>query len=130
MAPQACIVQADRVARHRSDPRLLQNIGMKLRSLRTEARLTQEALAAKVDLVPKTLSLIEAGKLAPTVTTLQRLSAACGVTLSEFFVESSTSSPSAAAVWRADELGRLVDQLPQPERDALVAFLRVRVGAP
>lgn len=61
-----------------------ENLGRKLRQLRKEQNITQEELAEKVGLDPRTVLEIEAGKREnPTVKTLNKIAEALGVKLSE-----------------------------------------------
>ena len=55
---------------------LLKAVGANVRRLRLRAKLTQEALAERVGINPRTIQKIEAGKLNILVTTLARLQAA------------------------------------------------------
>ena len=71
----------------------LVSLGKLVKTLRKEAGLTQECLAARADIDNSLISRIERGKRNPTWATLSRLSQGLGV-------------PMWALVKRADELGR------------------------
>lgn len=58
--------------------RKLQDLGANVRRERVRAELTQEQLAEKADLNPRTIQKIEAGDIEILVTTLGRLQAAIG----------------------------------------------------
>lgn len=58
--------------------------GMRLKSLRTAARLTQAALAEAVGLHPNSLARLERGELRPAWQTVLRLAAALGVDVGGF----------------------------------------------
>jgi transcriptional regulator with XRE-family HTH domain len=60
-----------------------ETIAQTIRRLRKERGLAQEGLAFKAGLSTSTLSRIELGKHAPTVTTLRRIAGALDVTLAE-----------------------------------------------
>jgi quercetin dioxygenase-like cupin family protein len=60
-------------------------IGLRIRMLREQRNLSQRELARLSDLSPNTLSLIERAKTSPTASTLQKLAAALGVTVSALF---------------------------------------------
>jgi transcriptional regulator with XRE-family HTH domain len=62
-------------------------IGMKLRSLRTEKRLTLARLAAETGLSTALLSKLETDRMTPTLTTLATISRVYGVGLGHFFCE-------------------------------------------
>jgi transcriptional regulator with XRE-family HTH domain len=63
------------------------SIGLKLRSLRTQKRLTLARLAAETGLSTALLSKLETDRMVPTLTTLATISRVYGVGLSYFFQE-------------------------------------------
>jgi transcriptional regulator with XRE-family HTH domain len=63
-------------------------IGMKLRSLRTQKRLTLSRLAAETGLSTALLSKLETDRMVPTLPTLATISRVYGVGMSYFFSES------------------------------------------
>ena len=62
-------------------------IGMKLRALRTQKRLTLSRLAAETGLSTALLSKLETDRMVPTLPTLATISRAYGVGMSYFFSE-------------------------------------------
>jgi len=60
-------------------------VGMKLRELRNQRRLSLRALAERSGLNINTLSLVENGKISPSVSTLQQLARALDVPIAVFF---------------------------------------------
>lgn len=68
-------------------------VGVKLRELRKQKKLSLRNLADLTGLNINTISLMENGKISPSVSTLQRLSTALDVTISVFFEETSVSKP-------------------------------------
>src|ERR1019366_7797193 len=62
-------------------------IGMKLRSLRTQKRLTLARLAAETKLSTALLSKLETDRMIPTLPTLATISRVYGVGMSYFFSE-------------------------------------------
>jgi transcriptional regulator with XRE-family HTH domain len=62
-------------------------IGMKLRSLRTQKRLTLSRLAAETRLSTALLSKLETDRMVPTLPTLATISRVYGVGMSYFFAE-------------------------------------------
>jgi transcriptional regulator with XRE-family HTH domain len=68
------------------DPGLI--VGQRLKALRAERGLTVRDLARVSDLAFTTISMIERGKMSPTVSTLHKLSIALGVPLAYFVSES------------------------------------------
>lgn len=61
------------------------DLGPRLRAFREGAGLSQRALARRADVTNSTISLIEAGKLNPSVGALKRILEGIPVGLSEFF---------------------------------------------
>ena len=61
---------------HQEQAELLKAVGANVRRLRLRAKLTQEGLAERVGINPRTVQKIEAGRLNILVTTLARLQAA------------------------------------------------------
>jgi len=66
-------------------PQVDQEIGQRLRSLRERAGLSQRALARRTNVPNSTISLIESGKVNPSVGALKRILEGIPVGLSEFF---------------------------------------------
>jgi transcriptional regulator with XRE-family HTH domain len=62
-------------------------IGLKLRALRTQKRLTLSRLAAETGLSTALLSKLETDRMIPTLTTLATICRVYGVGLSHFFTE-------------------------------------------
>jgi len=60
-------------------------VGQRMREIRTERGLSIRALAEASGLAVNTLSLIENGKISPSVSTLHRAAAALGVVITAFF---------------------------------------------
>jgi transcriptional regulator with XRE-family HTH domain len=65
------------------------SIGMKLRSLRTQKRMTLARLAAETGLSTALLSKLETDRMIPTLPTLATVSRVYGVSMSYFFSEPS-----------------------------------------
>ncbi|MGE0845745.1 MAG: cupin domain-containing protein [Flavobacteriaceae bacterium] len=80
----------------------MDNIGGKLRALREKAGLSQRALAQRAGVRNSTISLIESGRMNPSVGALKRVLDGVGVSMSEFFADDGpTERP---VFFRADEL--------------------------
>jgi XRE family transcriptional regulator, regulator of sulfur utilization len=60
-------------------------LGARLKELRTQAGLSQEALAERAGMHWTYLSDLERGRQTPTMDLINRLARALGVTLAEFF---------------------------------------------
>lgn len=68
------------MARSQAEKRSLKQLGDAVRRARVARKLTQEKLAEKCSLNPRTIQKIEAGDIAILVSTLVRLQAALGCT--------------------------------------------------
>ncbi|RJQ43002.1 MAG: helix-turn-helix domain-containing protein [Anaerolineaceae bacterium] len=62
------------------------NVGDRIRSVRRNARLSQQELAKLSNISINTLSLLERGMTSPTIATLQKLADTLNVELSSFFL--------------------------------------------
>ncbi|MBQ8669511.1 helix-turn-helix transcriptional regulator [bacterium] len=65
---------------------LKQNLGQKIQKLRKTRKITQEQLAEKVGIDPKSISRIELGSNYPTPETLSAVASALNVEVYELFV--------------------------------------------
>ena len=79
----------------------IRNLGRRIREIRTKKGLTQEGLAARSGLTKSYISLLEAGKKIPAISTLSQIAAALGMTIGDCF--ESTDDSSDVAVVRKNE---------------------------
>ncbi len=84
-----------------------QEIGRRLRDIRTRLKLSQRQLARQSGVANATISQIEAGKLNPTVSMLKRVLDGIPVNLSEFFGDEFESE--GQIFYRAGELTEIAD---------------------
>lgn len=68
-----------------NSPREDQELGLRLRAIRERAGVSQRALAKKTGVPNSTISLIESGKMNPSVGALRRILDGIPISLSEFF---------------------------------------------
>lgn len=61
------------------------DVGKRLREIRKLVGMTQEKLADLTDLSPNFIRIVESGRSAPSLKTLNRITQALGVELYEFF---------------------------------------------
>ncbi|WP_086932438.1 helix-turn-helix domain-containing protein [Agarilytica rhodophyticola] len=76
------------------------SIGARLHALRKKFGLSQRELARRANVTNSTLSMIEQGKVSPSVGSLEKILYAFPISLQEFFSEPAESSPT---VIQADE---------------------------
>lgn len=79
-------------------------LGSKLMRMRQDRGLSQRELARRADMTNSTLSMIEQGKVSPSVASLERILSAIPLSLEEFF--SSTTEPR-SGVYQQDELAQV-----------------------
>lgn len=78
-----------------------QAVGLHVRELRTAAGLSLRALAERTEFSPSFISQVENGQVSPSIASMERIAAALGVTLGEFF--SAASRGVSGVVVRAAE---------------------------
>lgn len=110
-----------------------QNIGKKILSLRQQYGLSQRELARRADMTNSTLSMIEQGKVSPSIASLEKILSAIPMSLQTFFSDTLvTQSP----VMREQEFiqvkkGGLVNSvMPLYEKGKQEAYLARQVYAP
>lgn len=86
---------------------MTQEVGERLRELRTRRRLSQRQLARRTGVANASISQIEAGKLNPTVSMLKKVLDGLSVSLSEFF--SDEPDDAGRVFFRAAELTEIAD---------------------
>lgn len=84
-----------------------QEIGSRLKAIRTRLGLSQRKLARVSGVANATVSQIEAGRLNPTVSLLKKILDGIPVSLAEFFAD--TGFPGDRIFFRADELTEIAD---------------------
>ncbi|WP_416369942.1 cupin domain-containing protein [Tritonibacter mobilis] len=84
-----------------------EDLGPRLRSVREKANLSQRALAKKTGVPNSTISLIESGKMNPSVGALRRILDGIPISLSDFFAfEPETEKASFYAAEDLTEIGK------------------------
>jgi transcriptional regulator with XRE-family HTH domain len=94
-------------------------IANRVRSLRAEAGMTLDALAAKSDVSRSMLSLVERGESSPTAVVLEKIATGLGVPLALLFEDSSAS---------ASPVSRREDR--NPWRDPQSGYVRRNISPP
>jgi transcriptional regulator with XRE-family HTH domain len=79
-----------------------ESLGESLRALREERRVSLRALAAQTGFSPSFLSQIENGQCSPSISSMEKIANALGVTLGQFFRVA--ESPKASVVRSSDRL--------------------------
>jgi transcriptional regulator with XRE-family HTH domain len=79
-----------------------QRLGARLRELRTQRGLSVRTLAAKVGFSPSFISQIEADAASPSISSLEKIAAALGVTLGQLFSSLEQNAAMRTVVRRAE----------------------------
>jgi len=82
-----------------------EDVGQRLRTVRTKLGLSQRSLARRAGVPSSTVSLIEGGRTNPSIGSLKRLLDAAGLSLGEFF--SFDLATEAQVFFRHDELAEI-----------------------
>lgn len=80
-----------------------ESLGRKLMRLRQDRGLSQRELARRAEMTNSTLSMIEQGKVSPSVASLERILSAIPISLEAFF----SNNAAQVGVYRTEELARV-----------------------
>ena len=89
-------------------------VGKKVRELREQAGITQNALATRAGIAPSYIPAIEQGKKCPTVQTLSYICDALNISLSEFFNDATEQK----------EIEKIISSLSAKQKNSLLEFLK------
>jgi transcriptional regulator with XRE-family HTH domain len=112
-----------------------EEVGRRIRRLRTKARLSVRALAATTGFSPSFVSQVELGQVSPSIGSLQRIAQALGATLGEIFrapagpdglVVKRRKRPTLDSAWSKARLESLLE--PRPGRRLEAIFVTLRRG--
>ena len=115
-------------------------IGEKVKYWRKKRDMTQAALAEKLMITPANISQIENGSRSPTLATMELIAKALEVDLEEL-VRDPTSPQIAVEIKKqppdpeglsetAIKIAKLVDQLPEESRQAVLVLLQAKAQMP
>jgi len=93
------------------------NVGNRLRQLRVERKISVRKLAELTDFSASFISQVEHGQASPSISSLERIAAAVGVTLGEFFAVS--DRPEAGLIVRVAARKQLTSSWSNAQIDAL-----------
>jgi transcriptional regulator with XRE-family HTH domain len=82
----------------------MEHLGDKLKQSREERRLTMRELAAQSGVSASLISKIEAGKVSPTVMSLQKLLESMNIDMYEFFLEKSDTNPADRIIFKKSSM--------------------------
>jgi transcriptional regulator with XRE-family HTH domain len=102
-------------------------IGVRVRSLRHEAGLTQAQLAEAVSIAPETMSRIERGRLVPSTDLVGRLAGAIGVEPGALFASTPVSPQKATLRAVERRLLQVVRDLPDELVEDVIRGVRLLV---
>jgi len=95
------------------------DIGSKLKKVREAKGLSQKQVALSIDMDPSQYSKIEKGKTDPSISTIDKITKALGVTLAEFFNADDIFKEVNSADKTIMEKLRLIEELDDEERDSI-----------
>lgn len=98
-------------------------VGMKIRGLRRQLRITQSELATRIGVQQSDLSRMERGKYRVSLDTLFRILGEFNMSVSEFFEDPAPVAVTGRELQLAREIGRL-EPAARREVEAFVAFKR------
>jgi transcriptional regulator with XRE-family HTH domain len=113
----------------------IKNLGGRIKQIRIKKGLTQESLAVRSGLTKSYISLLEAGKKIPAISTLSGIAVALGMTIGDFF-ESEDDSSEVAVVRKDDRIqiaqrgtpfGYIYDALAPRKKDRIMDPFIVKV---
>jgi transcriptional regulator with XRE-family HTH domain len=104
------------------------SIGDNIKRIRLAKKLSQKEVTATAKLDPAQYSRIESGKTDPSVTTLERISKALGVSLSELFASTDELKEINSQDKTIMEKVALMETLSQEERRTIYTMLDAFVG--
>ena len=104
------------------------NIGDNIKKIRLAKGLSQKEVTINADLDPAQYSRIENGKTDPSVTTLEKIAKALGVSLSELFAATEELKEINSHDRSIMEKVALVETLPEEERKTIYNMLDAFIG--
>jgi transcriptional regulator with XRE-family HTH domain len=104
-------------------------VGVRIREIRRERGLTQEALAEQVERSVDAISALERGLVLPGFETLERLAAVLGVSLADFFDAPADAQESDKRTQLRARLAALVQKLPDDQLALAVDQVAVLAAA-
>jgi len=98
------IMHAEQVESHLQLGRGQPDVGRRLKALREERKLSMRELASLSGTSVSLISKIEAGKVSPTVLSLQKIVESMGVEMYEFFLNGADTDPSEQIVFKRSSM--------------------------
>ena len=104
------------------------NIGENIKRIRTAKNMSQKELTGIIDMGAAQYSRIENGKTDPSVGTLQRITKALGVSLSELFNDEEQDLEVISHDKTIMEKVRLIESLNETEKNVIFTMLDAFIG--
>lgn len=95
----------------------------RIKSVRLAKNLSQKEVVAAIDMGPAQYSRIENGKTDPSVTTLEKIANALGVTMAELFADNEPLTEVSSTDKTLMEKIKLIERLDQEERQTVFNVL-------
>ncbi len=100
------------------------NLGLKIKTVRTQQNISMNTLAKRANIAQSTLSRIESGNQMPTFDVLEKIIDGLGYTLSDFFADTQETELLPAEIRQAVDL---LQQLPDSHRETFIELLEALV---
>jgi transcriptional regulator with XRE-family HTH domain len=97
------------------------SIGENIKMVREAKKLSQKQVALSIDMDPSQYSKIEKGKTDPSVSTVEKISAALGVSLSELFQSDEIFKDINSIDKTIMEKIKLIEQLDDQEKNSILS---------
>jgi transcriptional regulator with XRE-family HTH domain len=98
-------------------------LGVRIKELRKQKKLTQERLAEMVDVDPRYISFIEVGRNSPSLETMEGIARALEVEIKDLFEFGHLQ----AGVIKAEELEKLLSGLDEEKKRTILKLIRAIV---
>lgn len=102
----------------------LKSIGKRIKSARLKSNLTQEELAALVDLSPTHISVIERGVKSPKLDTFIRIANALNVS-ADYLLFNDINNATEGVI---SELFESISKLPQKKKEKIIGIIEIMVN--
>lgn len=95
------------------------SVGQQIKAAREAKQLSQKQVALSIDMDPSQYSKIENGKTDPSISTIEKITKALGVSLSELFQSEDVFTEISSADKTTMEKLRVIEQLDEQEKNSV-----------
>jgi transcriptional regulator with XRE-family HTH domain len=102
------------------------NIGERIKLFRSSKNLSQKEVAASIGIDQAQYSRIESGKVEPTLSSIEKIADALGITVAEFFSQEKPADVNSYDKTLVDRL-KLLDELEDSERKSIFNIIDIAI---